>query len=146
MVLWCSQQIIWVLVYFQALASDSGPRLSGNGGEGRGGAAHGELTRGLFLTLESSSASQSQKDWEVGVGHACPSFSAQSPRGLVGSRDPGILAGKGGVVRGVRGPHRAHAKEAFCPGSVLQALQVRSVTWQNRIFLLASGMPSGARE
>lgn len=131
MVLWCSQQIIWVLVYFQALASDSGPRLSGNGGEGRGGAAHGELTLGLFLTLESS-ASQSQKDW--GGVTPTPSFSAQSPRGLVGSRDLGILAWKGGVVRGVRGPRRAHAKEAFCPGSVLQALQVRSVTWQNRIF------------
>ena len=30
-----------VLVYFWALPSDSGPRLSGNGGEGRGGQGRG---------------------------------------------------------------------------------------------------------
>ena len=36
------------LVYCQALASDSGPRLSGNGGEGRGSTRGADS--GLFLT------------------------------------------------------------------------------------------------
>lgn len=142
MVLWCSQQINWVLVYFQALASDSGPRLSGKGGEGRGGAAHGELTLGLFLTLESL-ASQSQKDW--GVGHARPLLFCPESKGLSRLKRSWHFGVEGRCGKGRQGTTQSTREGGILPG-LRVAGPAGAFCYLAEQDLLTSGMPSGARE
>lgn len=75
MVLWHSEQIIWVLVYFQALASDSGARLSGNGVGG--GVAHSADSGVISDPGVISFPVTDKVTGAVGGCHACPSFAAK---------------------------------------------------------------------
>ena len=104
--------------------------MEGRGGEGRGEVAGWELTVGLFLTPGVIS-SQSQKEG-VRVGHTCPSFAAQSLRGL--AEVQAFRPGRGHPEH----PWRGHVAQAAC----LRLCGGLLFTRQNRAFLLTPPVPS----
>lgn len=103
-----SQQSIWVAVYCQALASDSGPRLSGNGGEGRGSTRGADS--GVISDPESSAASHRRSVCvRLCVGVMAALLGCPEPKGLSRLQRSGIWAGKGRVVR-ASGDHAEHKR------------------------------------
>lgn len=63
------------------------------------------------------------------------------PKGLSRLQRPGIWAGKGRVVRA----SGDHAEHKWWRRSARFRVEVVSATWQSRVFLPTSWVPSGAR-
>lgn len=121
--------MIWVLVYFWTLPSDSGPKLSGNGGEGRGGTWRADC--GVISDPGVISFPVTDN-----CGGSClPLLCFPEPKVLAGPRGPGVPTRKG---EGIRKPSRTLRKGAFCPGAFCDLAA--------QGLLLTSGMPSGARQ
>lgn len=91
-----------------------------------------ELTVGLFLTPGVIS-SQSQKEG-VRVGHTCPSFAAQSLRGL--AEVQAFRPGRGQCGEGHQGPPRTPMEGACCPGCLSKAV------WGPSVHPAEQGFPS----
>lgn len=136
-----SEQILGSLFTFGLFPLTQGPDFLGmegrKGRSGRRGADCGVISDPGVISF------QTHKE-RVRVGHTCPRFAAQSLRGLAEVR--ALRPGRGQCGERCQGPPRTPTKGARCLGCLSKAVQVPSVTWQNKALLLTPPVPSGARE